>query len=138
MPTLPTQSLFDKDLSLRSPLPHHVPAPTPQRRPVIAFAHPTALSSSIAVMAPHDFNQIRRPTPSKAKTHSVFDLSFESDEKSMPLKSVFRPPVPYQTQLRRAHIALPRISAAKDLDRMLLASPMPKVISFIWIAMLMA
>jgi hypothetical protein len=106
MPTLPTQSLFDKDLSLRSPFPHHVLAPTPQRPPV-AFAPPAAAAANATTVhaPPRDFSQIRRPTPIKAKAHSVFDLSFGPNGKSSSSSSstsTFRPPVTHQSLLRDA------------------------------------
>jgi hypothetical protein len=106
MPTLPTHSLFDKDLSLRSPFPLHVLAPRPQRPPVIGFVHPGTVAANAApIKAPRDFSQMTRPIPSKAKSHSVFDLTFGPNEKPESSKSIFRPPVSSQSPLGDAHLA---------------------------------
>jgi hypothetical protein len=69
MPTLPTKSLFDKDLSLRSPFPRHVPAPS---------APPTASSNYVPSNPPSartDFSQIKRPTPVKPKPSATVSES---------------------------------------------------------------
>lgn len=61
MPTLPTKSLFDKDLSLRSPFPRQIPA-QPQ-----TTVTPSSHEQSRTNTARMDFSQIKRPTPVKAK-----------------------------------------------------------------------
>jgi hypothetical protein len=61
MPTLPTKSLFDKDMSLRSPFPRHIPV-NPQ--PTVT---PSGHEQSRTNNARMDFSQIKRPTPLKAK-----------------------------------------------------------------------
>jgi len=73
MPTLPTKSLFDKDLSLRSPFPRHVstfPQVPADRSISSSFSSEARIST-----ARTDYSQIKRPTPVKPKTAmSVFDL----------------------------------------------------------------
>src|SRR5277367_5084509 len=72
MPTLPTKSLFDKDLSLRSPFPRHVS--TFPQVPSDSSLSSTLNEARISV-ARTDYSQIRRPTPVKPKTTmSIFDL----------------------------------------------------------------
>jgi hypothetical protein len=76
MPTLPTKSLFDKDLSLRSPFPRHISnvAPIPGPRP-------TSQEEARFVNARTDYSQIKRPTPVKAKSSpAVFESQLPREE----------------------------------------------------------
>jgi hypothetical protein len=79
MPTLPTKSLFDKDLSLRSPFPRHISLgshPSVDPDPLRA-SHEEARQ----VDARSDYRQIKRPTPVKAKpSPSVFDLQLPQSD----------------------------------------------------------
>jgi hypothetical protein len=74
MPTLPTKSLFDKDLSLRSPFPRHV-STFPQVPSDRSISSASFNSEARISTARPDYSQIKRPTPVKPKTAmSVFDL----------------------------------------------------------------
>ena len=100
MPTLPTRSLFDKDLSLRSPFPRHVA--TVSHTPASPLIRPSHTHGEARIVyARTDYSQIKRPTPVKAKSSaSVFDLQLPQSDVPHSLRTLMHHPVcPNKTYL---------------------------------------
>ena len=86
MPTLPTKSLFDKDLSLRSPFPRNVSS-----FPQVPRDHsvPSGLNEERITSARTDYSQIQRPSPVKPKTAmSVFDLQLPQADAAQSVRTI--------------------------------------------------
>ena len=81
MPTLPTKTLFDKDLSLRSPFPRHVTAAVAHNT-VYPLIRPNHTNDGARLAhARTDYSQIKRPTPVKARpSPSVFDFQLPQSD----------------------------------------------------------
>jgi hypothetical protein len=133
MPTVPTKALFDKDI--RSPFPLHVTAvpPLAAQPPPSSRTTPQEPNERINT-ARTDFSQIKRPTPVKAKASvSVFDVQLPHSDVPHSLRHLsFN--VLFVFVCRKANVQKPGPpkswgSVESLLDRMVNASPMPKVSS---------
>jgi hypothetical protein len=120
MPTLPTKSLFDKDMSLRSPFPRYVPPTSGPRIDSASLNRPFNTPS-----ARTDFSQIKRPTPIKPKpSPNVSDTQSPQSDVPLSLRNFMdfpvRKPINSQPSLKWSN-------RDREIDRMYNASPMPKV-----------
>src|SRR5271167_3877771 len=110
MPTLPTQSLFDKDFSLRSPFPRHVTAVS--QTPVSPSIQPS--HSRVEARIGHartDYSQIKRPTPVKPKpSPSVFDLQLPRSDVPHSLRTLMHPPVYFINETRPDNLEISAVA----------------------------